>query len=263
MSWWGTCVAVQPSHVHELGIAELVAGIAREQAGDRRVRSVRMRIGHLRRLAPDTLRFAFDLVIRETPLEGAQIEIESVPVAALCERCEVESPQGEFPLECPHCGSRELEIVRGDELRVESLDLYPEPVLRVADAEHGLPQCQANVGCFGPAVERNVPTRPSISGVCIAGESRPPTITGIYGPMIRRLRGVTNRIVHRERHWMHSRPELTTGRALDRPESCVAGPGCWPLRASALSRKIRVMRSPPEGAVTTAGGGNDSRRRWR
>jgi hydrogenase nickel incorporation protein HypA/HybF len=182
---------------------------------------VRIRVGHLRQVAPDTLRFAFDLVIRATPLEGAEIEIESVPVAALCERCDVESAQGAFPFACPHCGSRELEIVRGDELRIESLDLYPEPIaeLRVSDAARGLPKCQVKVGCGQPVIDRNVPTRASVVGVCIAGGSRSSTITGIYGPMIRRLRGVTNRIVRPERHWMHDRPALTTVCALDRAES--------------------------------------------
>jgi hydrogenase small subunit len=36
-------------------------------------------------------------------------------------------------------------------------------------------------------------------------------ITGTYGPMIRKLRGISNRTVNKETKWRHNRGELTTG----------------------------------------------------
>jgi hydrogenase small subunit len=38
-------------------------------------------------------------------------------------------------------------------------------------------------------------------------------ITKTYGPMIRRLRGITNKTVDKEPKWRHNRPELNTGYA--------------------------------------------------
>jgi hydrogenase small subunit len=36
-------------------------------------------------------------------------------------------------------------------------------------------------------------------------------LTGMYGPMIRKLRGITNKTLNQEPKWRHNRPELTTG----------------------------------------------------
>jgi hydrogenase small subunit len=35
----------------------------------------------------------------------------------------------------------------------------------------------------------------------------------VYGPLIRRLRGITNHTVNKEPKWRHNEPELTTGYA--------------------------------------------------
>ena len=36
-------------------------------------------------------------------------------------------------------------------------------------------------------------------------------VTGAYGPVIRKLRGITNKTVNKEPKWRHNRSELTTG----------------------------------------------------
>ena len=36
-------------------------------------------------------------------------------------------------------------------------------------------------------------------------------MTGAYGSMIRKLRGITNATVNKEPKWRHNRDELTTG----------------------------------------------------
>jgi hydrogenase small subunit len=36
-------------------------------------------------------------------------------------------------------------------------------------------------------------------------------VTGLYGPIIRKLRGITNKTVNKETKWRHNRDELTTG----------------------------------------------------
>ena len=37
------------------------------------------------------------------------------------------------------------------------------------------------------------------------------TLSGTYGPMIRKLRGITNKTQNKETKWRHNRDELTTG----------------------------------------------------
>ena len=114
--------------MHELALAEAIVAIAEEHAGARRVARVELAVGGLRQVVPEALAFAFDLVAAGTPVEGAELVIEEVPVCVRCARCAAESEAREFPLACASCGSVDVEVVAGDELLVESLELEEEPL---------------------------------------------------------------------------------------------------------------------------------------
>ncbi len=109
--------------MHELAIAESVVKIASRHANGRRVTKVQMKVGHLRQVVPSALAFSFELVAEGTPVEGAELEMEEVPATGMCRECGVESRLRNFPLQCQACGSFDLEILRGEELMVESLEL--------------------------------------------------------------------------------------------------------------------------------------------
>jgi hydrogenase nickel incorporation protein HypA/HybF len=114
---------VRSGPLHELAIAESVVGIAGRQADGRRVTKVWMRVGYLRQVVPSALAFSFGLVADGTPVEGAELEIEQVPAEGRCRDCGVESELAGFPLRCRGCGGFDLEILKGEELTVESLEL--------------------------------------------------------------------------------------------------------------------------------------------
>jgi hydrogenase nickel incorporation protein HypA/HybF len=109
--------------VHELSLADAVVTIAREHARGRRVTSVDVKVGRLRQVVPDALEFAFELVAAGTEVEGAELRVEHVPARVACARCAAESEAPELPLACTRCGSLDVEVVAGDELLVESLEL--------------------------------------------------------------------------------------------------------------------------------------------
>ena len=112
--------------MHELSIAESIVAIADAHAGGARVVEVQVKVGHLRQVVPSALEFAFELCAQGTAAEGAELELEVVPVAVVCRACAEESEPDGFPLTCQACGSFELEIVRGEELVVDSLELERE-----------------------------------------------------------------------------------------------------------------------------------------
>lgn len=109
--------------MHELSIAESVVRIASRQADGRRVTKVRMKVGHLRQVVPSALAFGFELLAEGTPVEGAELEMEQVPAEGTCRVCGTESRLDSFPLQCLGCGGFDLEVLRGEELLVESLEL--------------------------------------------------------------------------------------------------------------------------------------------
>jgi hydrogenase nickel incorporation protein HypA/HybF len=109
--------------MHELSIAASIADVAVRHAGGRRVSRVEVRVGHLRQVVPSALEFAFELVAQGTVAEGAELVMEQVPAAGRCRACGAESELPGFPLRCGACGGLDLELLRGEELLVDALEL--------------------------------------------------------------------------------------------------------------------------------------------
>lgn len=109
--------------MHELAIAESIMHLALSHAAGRRVTGVGVKVGALRQVVPESLSFSFDLVVQGTLAEGARLEIEGVEAAGVCGRCGAESRIVAFPLRCDHCGELGLEVVRGEELYVQWVEV--------------------------------------------------------------------------------------------------------------------------------------------
>jgi hydrogenase nickel incorporation protein HypA/HybF len=115
--------------MHELALAAAVIDIAGTHAAGRRVTGVHVKVGHLRQVVPSALEFCFELTTAGTPMAGARLEIDQVPAAGACRGCGRESELDGFPLACSACGSLDVEVIRGEELLVDSLELEDEVVM--------------------------------------------------------------------------------------------------------------------------------------
>jgi hydrogenase nickel incorporation protein HypA/HybF len=112
--------------MHEVSIMEEAVRIAVESAqaaGARRVTGLRLRIGVLSGVVPDAMRFAFDVVTRDTTAAGATLEIESVPAVAWCGNCRAEFEALDFFSECPRCRSVSDGLRRGREMEIASVEI--------------------------------------------------------------------------------------------------------------------------------------------
>jgi hydrogenase nickel incorporation protein HypA/HybF len=109
--------------MHELSLAESIVAIASEHAAGRQVIRVELKAGRLRQVVPSALVFAFALVAKGTPLEGAELAIEEVGVVGQCSACGEETALEAFPFACGGCGGLDLELLRGEELLVDALEL--------------------------------------------------------------------------------------------------------------------------------------------
>jgi hydrogenase nickel incorporation protein HypA/HybF len=112
--------------MHEFSVAAAIVDTAVRHAAGRRVTAVHVRFGRLRQVVPDSLEFAFGIVIRETLCDGARLEWEEVPARLRCDACDREW-EIELPVfRCPGCGTGEVEVLSGSELEVESIDVEEE-----------------------------------------------------------------------------------------------------------------------------------------
>ena len=109
--------------MHELSIAGSLVSIVVRHAGGRRVAAVEVAVGELRQVVPGSLELAFELCAQGTLAEGAELRLERVPVTVACRRCAAESRAGDLPFTCAACGSPDVEVVAGEELQVEALEL--------------------------------------------------------------------------------------------------------------------------------------------
>ena len=112
--------------MHEMSLCQGIVDIIQERAdADRfsRVTKVRLSIGALSHVDPKAISFGFDVVARGTIAEGAVLEIDQPPGQAFCMACSttVTIPARGQP--CPTCGSHQLMVVGGDELRVDELEV--------------------------------------------------------------------------------------------------------------------------------------------
>ena len=110
--------------MHELSIAESIVEIVVRHARGRRVTKVEMKVGHLRQVVPAALSFAFDLVAQGTMAEGAELVMEEIPATVHCAACGSDSVSDAFPLSCRCCGNLDVNVVRGEELSVDTLELH-------------------------------------------------------------------------------------------------------------------------------------------
>lgn len=112
--------------MHELALCGSIADIVRRHASGRRVETVRLRVGQLRQVVPDTLEYCWALVTTETPLDGTVLQIEHVAARLRCNDCGAEHEMGdEFRFGCD-CGSTAVTVVAGEEFTVSSLDVAAE-----------------------------------------------------------------------------------------------------------------------------------------
>jgi hydrogenase nickel incorporation protein HypA/HybF len=111
--------------MHELSIAQNIADIVLEQMRIHnlsKVESVMLRIGALRGIAVDSLHFGFDVTVRETPMEGAKLVVEMVPIHGRCLTCKQEFIMDNWFGDCPFCSNLTVEITSGKELEIISIE---------------------------------------------------------------------------------------------------------------------------------------------
>lgn len=94
-----------------------------KSSGGNRVLGLRLRVGVMSGAVPEAMRFAFDVVCRDTIAAGARLDIETVPATCWCATCQMEFPYADFLSECPRCHNLSGELRRGRELEIAALEL--------------------------------------------------------------------------------------------------------------------------------------------
>lgn len=112
--------------MHELSIAQNLVEIAvetAESAGMKQVKALYVKLGVLSGVVKEALEFSFEVVIEGTPLEGAKLFIEDIPVKIFCPRCQEAHDLPEpLPMRCPICGTKTGQVLAGREMELYALE---------------------------------------------------------------------------------------------------------------------------------------------
>lgn len=109
--------------MHELALSQEIVAACAERASGRTVTRVVLEVGTLSCVAVEALTFCFDLCAQDTVVEGARLQVISIPGRGRCHTCDtdvdLEQPYGV----CPQCSENNLELLQGEELRIREMEV--------------------------------------------------------------------------------------------------------------------------------------------
>ena len=110
--------------MHELSLLENVLEILQDNAatqGFNQVKKVCLEIGRLSCVEPEALRFGFDQVMKNTLADHAELEIIQTDGAGICGQCGQLVQLETLHDPCAVCGSFEVSITQGNEMKIKEL----------------------------------------------------------------------------------------------------------------------------------------------
>lgn len=87
------------------------------------LRSVRLHIGQLTAIVPDSLSFCFEVITSGTELEGARLIMDIIPLKGTCRGCKHTFEIEDYAFECPECGSTEIYTIAGQDLSIVEMEV--------------------------------------------------------------------------------------------------------------------------------------------
>lgn len=115
--------------VHELAVTRDIVKVVERNAraqGASRVLRVRLVVGKMRNFEREWVQKYFDRFAKGTVAEGAQLEIDYVPIVFYCNACGA-TFQMKFGtlqrLVCTECGSDDYNMITGGELLIKEMEI--------------------------------------------------------------------------------------------------------------------------------------------
>jgi hydrogenase nickel incorporation protein HypA/HybF len=117
--------------MHELSIVtsivetvtETLAALPDSSRGAR-VLEVRLRVGALASVIPESLEFCWGIVSDGTQLEGSRLVVNMLPVVVHCDSCGQDAElEGVQSFRCPKCGEPCSDMRQGRELEIDSIEI--------------------------------------------------------------------------------------------------------------------------------------------
>ena len=110
--------------MHEMSIATNILQIAEDSMnGHQQLLSITVEIGQLAGVELEALTFCFKALKESSRYPNLELIVEEIPGEGECQQCGKTVSMKEMFAVCPGCGSYTVKPVRGQELRVASIEV--------------------------------------------------------------------------------------------------------------------------------------------
>ena len=112
--------------MHELSVAQSIIELIQRHVPETewdRVAAVRLKIGAIAGIVPESLEFSFQAITAASTLSHAHLEIESIPSRIHCNTCNTTMDNEMGFAICMTCGSSDTEILSGSELDLVDIEI--------------------------------------------------------------------------------------------------------------------------------------------
>jgi hydrogenase nickel incorporation protein HypA/HybF len=120
--------------MHEVGITMTVLETVLTTLNDykqNKATDVYLRVGQLRGIEPEVMRFCWETVSKDTVAEGACLHIDLVPAKGFCEGCRCVFDASDLMFVCPQCDGGNVKTHQGNELVLDRV-VMTEPEAHIA-----------------------------------------------------------------------------------------------------------------------------------
>ena len=113
--------------MHELGIVFYIIRDVKKVAEENlvnKVSAVVMNIGEVSTVVPDLLKDCWKWATdREEVVKGCELKCNIIPAVTWCDNCKSEYPTVAHGRTCPHCGSGNTWLLRGNEVEIKEIEV--------------------------------------------------------------------------------------------------------------------------------------------
>jgi hydrogenase nickel incorporation protein HypA/HybF len=112
--------------MHELAVTQSILEICvrhAEEANAAKITDINLVVGQFSSIVDDSVQFYWDMIAEGTIAQGAVLHFNRVPGEMTCRTCGHAFQPTDRTFACPACGSAAVRITRGEEFRVDSIDV--------------------------------------------------------------------------------------------------------------------------------------------
>jgi len=112
--------------MHELAVAQNILDISirhAQEADAKRITDINLVIGQFSSIVDDSIQFYWKIIAEGTLAEGALLHFNRIPGEMTCGNCGNTFQPSDQTFACPACDSNLVQITKGNEFRVESIDV--------------------------------------------------------------------------------------------------------------------------------------------